>query len=106
MAIDPSRLYTALLNTGLQRKDNPLYQVIHDLIANLITLNLQTNSSSSGSVGPPGPTGPQGPQGLQGLQGSPILSWQDDGDNDSILSVLPKPELTQAQIFARVVLRD
>lgn len=32
MSFDPSRLYVALLNTGLQTKDNPLYQVIYQLI--------------------------------------------------------------------------
>jgi hypothetical protein len=50
--IDPTRLYTALLNTGLQNKDNPLYQVIHDLIGILANINKQTNtlSGSSGST--------------------------------------------------------
>jgi len=32
MAFDASRLYSQLLNTGLQGKDNPLYQVIYQLI--------------------------------------------------------------------------
>jgi hypothetical protein len=54
MAIfDPSRLYSTLLNTGLQVKDNALYQVVHDLIAALVTVNKQLNgviSSSSSSV--------------------------------------------------------
>lgn len=43
MSIDPSRLYTALLNTGLQRKDNALYQVIHDLIKTVTSINIQIN---------------------------------------------------------------
>ncbi len=38
MAFDPTRLYTALLNTGLQIKDNPLYQVIYQLITALSKL--------------------------------------------------------------------
>ena len=49
--IDPTRLYTALLNTGLQNKDNALYQVIHDLIGNLAKINTDvttvTNNISS-----------------------------------------------------------
>lgn len=32
MSFDPNRLFAQLLNTGLQTKDNPLYQVIHQLI--------------------------------------------------------------------------
>lgn len=54
MAFDPSRLYAALLNTGLQQKDNPTYQVIHDLIKALTILANQlggiTGSSSSTST--------------------------------------------------------
>ena len=46
MAIDPTRLYTTLLNTGLQQKDNPLYQVIHQLIEFLVALNIQVNSAT------------------------------------------------------------
>src|SRR5260370_41935938 len=70
-AFDPSRLYVSLLNTGLQTKDNPLYQVIHDLIGTVATVNKQTNTlvSSGGSVGIPGP---QGLQGLPGLDGDII----------------------------------
>jgi hypothetical protein len=45
---DPSRLYTALLNTGLQQKDNPLYQVIHDLIGQLVNVNKVTNIIGGG----------------------------------------------------------
>lgn len=45
-----SRLYSTLLNTGLQTKDNPLYQVIHSLIDEIKRLNalIAANSSSGG----------------------------------------------------------
>ena len=46
MAFDPARLYSILLNTGLQTKNNPLYQVIYNLIGSVSSL---TNSSSSSS---------------------------------------------------------
>lgn len=47
-AIDPNRLYTALLNTGLQSKNNPLYQVIYNLIKTIEEINTQTNTFISG----------------------------------------------------------
>lgn len=99
MTFDPTRLYTALLNTGLQSKDNPLYQVIHDLIANLAAVSKQTpviSSSSSGGLsfaqiaarilidelsagsgsgsGLAGATGATGPQGIQGIPGAAGVS--------------------------------
>lgn len=45
---DPSRLYVALLNTGLQTKDNPLYQVIYQLIGTVAKLRADSTASSSG----------------------------------------------------------
>lgn len=50
MSIDPSRLYATLQNTGLQKKDNPLYQVLRGLIdvANKI---IPSSSGSSGGGG-------------------------------------------------------
>mgnify|MGYP001562406919 CR=1 FL=1 len=47
------RLYSALLNTGLQIKDNPLYQVIYQLIGavNEIANTLGATGSSGGSGG-------------------------------------------------------
>ena len=48
--IDPTRLYTALLNTGLQQKDNPLYQVIHSLIDNLISISKLSPGLSASPV--------------------------------------------------------
>ena len=53
MAFDPSRLFTQLLNTGLQNKDNPLYQLISQIIDALKTLTASTGvpGSSSGGSG-------------------------------------------------------
>lgn len=50
---DPSRLYTQLLNTGLAIKDNPLYQLIRELIDALskITGSVGTTTIGSGSAG-------------------------------------------------------
>jgi hypothetical protein len=42
--IDPARLYAILMNTGLQNKDQPLYQMIHDLIATLVSVNKQVTT--------------------------------------------------------------
>lgn len=42
--IDPARLYSALLNTGLQTKDNPLYQVIYNLIG--LVINLKSDNTA------------------------------------------------------------
>lgn len=47
-AYDVNRLYTLLLNTRLQTRDNPLYQVIHELIKSLASVNKETNSIISG----------------------------------------------------------
>jgi hypothetical protein len=80
--IDPTRLYTALLNTGLQQKDNPLYQVIHDLIGQIVQQAKISNSSSSSSGGG---LGPQGPQGLSGLSSSIIY----DGFNTEEQWIIP-----------------
>ena len=49
MAINPSRILSHLLNTGLQNKDNPLYQVIRELI-DLIT-SISSSIGLSGSSG-------------------------------------------------------
>jgi hypothetical protein len=76
MGFDPARLYSLLLRTGLQNKDNALYQLLHDLIKNLSTLNTSTNtiiSSGSGglTVGPRGLTGAVifGEDGIDGTDG-------------------------------------
>src|ERR1035437_1379231 len=78
MSFDPSRLYVSLLNTGLQQKDNPLYQVIHDLIGAVAVVNKQTNTIISGG-------GSAGPAGKDGLPGPPGLSLDISDNNDSIL---------------------
>lgn len=80
--IDPTRLYTALLNTGLQQKDNPLYQVIYNLIGNLVDLNNQINAINI-VVNPA--LGPQGIQGLQGLQGIQGFPGNDGEDGETII---------------------
>jgi len=99
MSFDPSRLYSALLNTGLQTKDNPLYQVIYQLITATSKITNELNgvvssrsgSGSSSSVinqilfgltasdgldgqdsyipGPQGSIGPVGSSGLPGVSG-------------------------------------
>ena len=56
------------MNTGLHIKDNPLHQVLHDLIGHTINTNKQI-TVLSGIVGSGGGIGPQGIQGIQGLQG-------------------------------------
>jgi hypothetical protein len=52
-----STLYSQLLNTGLQQKDNPLYQVIYSLIKNLVSIEVEntlTTEVISGLVFTPG----------------------------------------------------
>ena len=51
MSFDPTRLYVLLLNTGLQTKDPPLYQLIHQLIAIISAINNATNTIISGGGG-------------------------------------------------------
>lgn len=105
MSFDPSRLYAALLNTGLQQKDNPLYQVIHDIIGSFSTIARQTNSiiSTGGFTGPAGATGIQGMAGTDGLDGDDFLFRPNPGIQDlisnftqnSILFVGPSGYLAQ-----------
>lgn len=47
--MDPSRLYTVLTKTGLQTKDPVLYQLLYNLIGNIV--NLRAQSASGGSSG-------------------------------------------------------
>ena len=49
--LNTARLYTQLLNTRLQQKDNPLYQVIYSLIVALASLEKDVSGSSSGGGG-------------------------------------------------------
>jgi hypothetical protein len=86
MAINPSRLYTTLLNTHLQSKDNPLYQVLHDLIDNLIAVNAQVNSGRTN-----GTNGINGINGLNSIPGPQGLNGEDglDGDGTFLLNALP-----------------
>jgi hypothetical protein len=91
MAITPARLKAVLLNTGLQQKDNPLYQVLNSIIDNIVdldnrpiggsgsstttivnqTLNIAQSLAlgddvTDGEDGVPGNPGIQGPQGPVG----------------------------------------
>jgi hypothetical protein len=52
LAFDPSRIQSKLLNTGLQNKDNPLYQVIFEIINALSRIN-----ADAGGIGPGGGSG-------------------------------------------------
>lgn len=47
MPINPVRLITQLQNTGLQNKDNPLYQLLFQMIQLLQTIANQTNKGGS-----------------------------------------------------------
>lgn len=48
-AINPTRLYTILIKTGLQTKDPVLYQLLYNLIGNVV--NLVQNAAASGGSG-------------------------------------------------------
>src|SRR5258706_8606475 len=76
MAIDPARLYSALLNTGLQTKDTPLYQVIYQLIGLVLKSSSSSSSFSGGSSTTINNTivsgGPPGADGVDGEDGSSI----------------------------------
>lgn len=100
--LNTSRLFSQLLNTGLQTKDNPLYQVIYSLIGAVTGLekDISASSSSSGGsttiinnniqqiIGDLGSSsdnesntiiipGPEGTQGIQGIQGPPGIDADD-----------------------------
>lgn len=51
MAIDPSRLIYQLQNTGLQNKDNPLYQLLFQMIQIVAGLDKSVTAASSQSGG-------------------------------------------------------
>lgn len=51
MSFDPTRLYVLLLNTGLQTRDQPLYQLIRQLIGTLSDISTTTNTIVSGGGG-------------------------------------------------------
>lgn len=50
-AIDPSRLYTVLTKTGLQTKDPVLYQLLYNLIGNLVKLRGDETTVVGGDSG-------------------------------------------------------
>lgn len=80
MSFNPSRLYSTLLNTGLQTKDNPLYQVLHDLIAAVASVNKQTDTIISGG---------SSPQIIIDLPTSPIIFDDSSFDNNDIIRLNP-----------------
>jgi hypothetical protein len=49
--IESGRLKAILLNTGLQQKDQPLYQFLNSLIDKVVALSAAANSSSGGGGG-------------------------------------------------------
>jgi hypothetical protein len=87
-SVDPNRLYSALLNTGLQSKNNPLYQVIYNLIGAINTINDEVNGIGSTSGGT-GSTGAIGPQGIQGVIGPAGF----DGENTDFDVMFPPGSL-------------
>lgn len=83
---DLSRLQANLLNSGLQTKDNPLFQVIDQLIKYLQAVQLATSAilAGGGSGGgtsniiiQQGPPGMMGEDGLDGLDGIPGIIGRD-----------------------------
>jgi hypothetical protein len=51
MAIETGRLKAILLNTGLQQKDQPLYQFLNSLVDKVVALSAAISSSSSSGGG-------------------------------------------------------
>lgn len=78
--LNTSRLKTQLLNTGLQQKDNPLYQVIFSLIGALESLE----GSSSGSGGGGGGGSSNIVNEIQNILGGPAFDGNDGLDGISI----------------------
>ena len=50
-AIDPNRLYTILQKTGLRSKDSNLYDLLYNLIGNIVNLRAENSSGSTPSPG-------------------------------------------------------
>lgn len=50
-AIEPARLYQVLSKTGLLKKDPVLYQLLYNLIGNIINLTANQNASSGSGGG-------------------------------------------------------
>lgn len=51
LTINPARLKAILLNTGLQQKDNPLYQFLNALLTDLVNVANVANSVTGGGGG-------------------------------------------------------
>lgn len=114
--IDPDRLYQVLATTGLQNKDQQLYQLLFNLIGLVRKALTLTSSSSSGgsttnvvenniyqilgdgeSSGSddglvvPGPAGQDGTTGAQGPMGVPGFGFDgEDGESYPIAAVGPQ----------------
>jgi len=114
--LNTPRLYTQLLNTRLQQKDNPLYQIIRALIGAIAALEVDasggggggggitnitnvtqhilggpTFDGSDGQDGMPGTRGDTGPAGIQGLQGLQGIPGIDGLDADEPIQI-PGPQ--------------
>lgn len=78
---DIVRLRTTLLTTGLQQKDQPLYQLLYQLINELngVSDSVSTSVVISNTPGPQGPAGPPG-----------FLSFDDSGGDGGDIT-LPGP---------------
>ena len=113
-AIPPDRLYQVLNNTGLQNKDNPLYQLLYSLI--VAVQKVTVTSGSSGGGGGSSTTnitnfiqqilessggddsggdglvipGPAGANGRDGIAGPPGFS--DDSGSSSDNMMIPGPK--------------
>lgn len=114
-AIEPARLYTVLTKTGLQTKDPVLYQLLYNLIGNLVNLRASNNSSSDPSgttiesienlfqlinLGDSGisedPIPVPGPQGSTGNPGS-------QGPMGQMGAILYPPDAEDGQMFPPMV---
>lgn len=114
MAVDPSRLQVQLLNTQLQSKDQPLYQLLNQMISLLAQLAKSSSSDSSGgggsttiinnaiqnilasvSDGIDGEMGPPGPPGLNGTNGtsgnSIVIPGNDGADGEDFIMMIQSP---------------
>lgn len=117
MARDLSRLKSQLITSGLQQRDNPLFQVINQLIGTLESIEAEVgiiSPSGGGSVTNltqieqfitlgdasggddglviPGPTGPAGSNGSVGRDGQPAIFWGQDGEDGDIYPPIVGPQ--------------
>lgn len=79
---DPSRLLTQLQNTGLAVKDNPLFQLLGQMIKAMATINGEVNGFSS--------SGGSGSSSITTIIQQILLGSDGDGSSDEGL-VIPGP---------------